>query len=113
MLTSLSEAQPLVILEAGAAGVISVATNVGSCSELILGKHDEEPKLGPGGEICPLANPKAVAEAVAGFLQDKEKLNAARDALRERTRLYYNRIDQHKAYRELYEGLINQKKAKV
>ena len=38
VLTSLSEAQPLVILEAGAAGVPVVATDVGACGEMILGQ---------------------------------------------------------------------------
>jgi glycosyltransferase involved in cell wall biosynthesis len=38
-LTSISEGMPLVILEAFAAGVPAVCTNVGSCSELIYGKE--------------------------------------------------------------------------
>jgi polysaccharide biosynthesis protein PelF len=37
VLTSLSESQPLVILEAGAARIPFVATNVGSCREIIEG----------------------------------------------------------------------------
>src|SRR3546814_18617729 len=41
VLTSISEAQPLVILEAGAAGVPTVATDVGACREMILGPPDE------------------------------------------------------------------------
>jgi glycosyltransferase involved in cell wall biosynthesis len=47
VLTSVSEAQPLVLLEAGAAGVPSVATNVGSCADIIEGRADESPRLGP------------------------------------------------------------------
>ena len=38
-LTSLSEAQPLVILEAGAAGIPSVATDVGACREMITARR--------------------------------------------------------------------------
>ena len=49
VLTSISEAQPLTVLEAGAAGIPSVVTDVGACRELILGRADEEPRLGPGG----------------------------------------------------------------
>ncbi len=53
VLTSLSESQPLVLLEAGAAGVPFVATNVGSCREIIEGRSDESPRLGAGGIVTP------------------------------------------------------------
>ena len=106
VLTSLSEAQPLVILEAGAAGVISVATNVGSCSELVMGKNDEEPHLGAGGAICPLANPGAIARAIADLFNNPEQMVRARKAIQERTKKYYNRIDQHAAYRDLYDKMM-------
>lgn len=107
VLTSLSEAQPLVILEAGAAGVVSVATNVGSCEELILGKPDEDPPIGPGGAVCPLANPRAIADALADLLKDGKRLEAARAAIQTRTEQHYNRIDQHQSYKELYDGLLS------
>lgn len=72
VLTSISEAQPLVILEAGAAGIPSVATDVGACREMIYGSPTENPPLGPGGEVTPLANPTATAQAVARLLADRE-----------------------------------------
>src|SRR5262249_35924685 len=49
VLTSLSESQPLSVLEAGAAGIPTVASNVGSCREILFGRSDEHPALGPGG----------------------------------------------------------------
>ena len=55
VLTSLSEAQPLVILETGAAGIPTVATDVGACREMILGASREKPALGPGGAVVATA----------------------------------------------------------
>ena len=60
-LTSISEAQPLVILEAGAAGVPTVATDVGACREMIEGPQSEVPPLGPGGAIVGLLIPSGAS----------------------------------------------------
>jgi glycosyltransferase involved in cell wall biosynthesis len=102
VLTSLSEAQPLVILEAGAAGIPSVATNVGACSELILGGQQEKPPLGAGGAITPLANPAATAEALRILLTNAEWYQSCSRNTRERVRNFYNRSDLDGAYRTLY-----------
>lgn len=104
VLTSLSEAQPLVILEAGAAGIPTVATNVGACSELILGGKNESPALGPGGTVTPLANPTATAQALARLLTDQSWYEGCGRAIRERVRRYYNKMDLDNAYRNLYES---------
>ncbi|MDT8445674.1 MAG: GT4 family glycosyltransferase PelF [bacterium] len=110
VLTSLSEAQPLVILEAGGVGVPSVATDVGSCSELIFGSPTEDPPIGPGGAICPLASPTAVAEALAKLLNDRKVYERCSRAIKERVDRYYRKELQHQAYREMYEQLIAQPK---
>ncbi|MFH1574440.1 MAG: GT4 family glycosyltransferase PelF, partial [Acidobacteriota bacterium] len=64
-LTSISEAQPLVILEAGAAGIPAVATDVGACREMIHGRRSESPRLGEGGVVTELSNPTATATGLA------------------------------------------------
>jgi glycosyltransferase involved in cell wall biosynthesis len=101
-LTSLSEAQPLVLLEAGAAGVPSVATDVGSCRELILGRSDENPALGPGGFLTPLCNPLATARCLAELLLDPQLRRRSGEAMRRRTERYYNRTKVTEMYSELY-----------
>lgn len=106
VLTSISEAQPLVILEAGAAGIPSVATDVGSCSELILGRSDENPKLGSGGAICSLYAPNEIAESVTMLLTDKEFYEKCSLAISERVGKYYNIVDVDKQYRETYKNLM-------
>jgi polysaccharide biosynthesis protein PelF len=103
VLTSISEAQPLVILEAGAAGVPSVATDVGACREMIHGSPNEEPPLGAGGEVTPLANPTATAQAIAGLLLDLDRWQRSSRAMRERVRRYYDKPGLDRSYRELYE----------
>jgi len=102
VLTSISEGQPLVVLEAGAAGVPSVATNVGACSELINGRDDEKPALGPAGEIVPLSNPRATAAAIRRLLVDKDWYAQCAHAIRERCRLHYDQKEVERAYGGLY-----------
>src|SRR5690606_12667889 len=50
-LSSISEGQPLVILEAFAAGVPVVSTDVGCCRSLVEGKDEEDRALGKAGAV--------------------------------------------------------------
>jgi glycosyltransferase involved in cell wall biosynthesis len=102
VLTSLSESQPLVILEAGAAGIPFVATNVGSCREIIEGRPDEAPPLGRGGIITGLVAPGEVAEALARLLLDPALRRRYGETLRERVRRIYTSERAAEAYRTLY-----------
>jgi glycosyltransferase involved in cell wall biosynthesis len=62
VLTSLSEAQPLVLLEAMARGIPVVATAVGGCSELVPG----------AGLLTPTRDPFATAGAILRLAADRE-----------------------------------------
>jgi glycosyltransferase involved in cell wall biosynthesis len=106
VLTSVSEAQPLVILEAAAVGIPSVATDVGACREMILGRSDEQPKLGEAGAVTPLANPAATARALQWLLTDADAYERCGRTARERVRRYYNKSDLDESYRRLYEEHI-------
>ena len=105
-LTSLSEAQPLVILEAGAAGIPSVATDVGACREMIEGRTDEMPRLGLGGEVTRLVDPRQTAEAVAGLLRDGARRRACGEAMRARVRRYYSSSEALAAYARTYGDML-------
>ncbi len=101
-LTSLSEAQPLTVLEAGAAGRPCVTTNVGACREMLEGAGDEAPPIGQGGFVTDILN----AEQIAGaLLQLLSNLDFARDmGLRLQTRVerYYTTPRSRQRYRDLY-----------
>ncbi len=102
VLTSLSEAQPLVMLEAGAAGIPCVATDVGACREVVHGRAGEFPPLPAGGLVTPLANPNATAQAIAQLLNDHRLRAQCGAAIRERVRRYYNLKMVNRSYREIY-----------
>lgn len=102
VLSSLSESQPLVVLEAGAAGIPFVATNVGSCREIIEGRADENPHLGRGGMITDLAAADQIADAVVELLADAQKRKAYGAALKMRVNTFYRSEQAVAAYRELY-----------
>lgn len=102
VLSSLSEAQPLVMLEAGAAGIPLVATDVGACRELIEGASEEDKALGAGGIVTALASPAATAEAIYRLLTDDELYNSCSTSIRKRVSTYYDQVTQHGLYRDLY-----------
>jgi glycosyltransferase involved in cell wall biosynthesis len=102
VLTSISEAQPLAILEAGCAAIPAVATDVGACREMIYGDQRETEPLGAGGEVVPLSNPTATAHAIARLCADRSWRESAANAIRRRVELYYNKPALDAAYGELY-----------
>ncbi|GIW70600.1 MAG: pellicle/biofilm biosynthesis glycosyltransferase PelF [Planctomycetota bacterium] len=102
VLTSISEGQPLVLLEAMAAGVPVVATDVGACRELIEGSTAADRALGPSGLVCPVADAEAVARAVLRCLGDATLRARMAAAGLERVRRYYRRERVHALYEEIY-----------
>jgi len=106
ILTSISEGLPLVILEAYAAGLPVVATDVGSCRELIEGQTGEDRALGPSGRVVPIANPEATAEASLELLTNAELWQSAQQAAIQRVERYYNEPLLFANYRSIYGGLL-------
>ncbi|MGF1716736.1 GT4 family glycosyltransferase PelF [Photobacterium chitinilyticum] len=106
MLTSISEAQPLVLLEAMASGIPCIATEVGACREIIDGAAGEDAELGSAGVIIPIASPIDGAQAILQVLSDTEAWLKAGDIGKSRVTRYYDEKRMYDAYRSLYEEAI-------
>jgi len=110
VLTSVSEAQPLVILEANTCGVPSIATDVGACSELLNGRTPDDIALGPGGLVTPIADPQATADAILKILTEPGLIEQMGKSGAERVKQYYSEQDLNFAYLELYRTFIQKSK---
>jgi glycosyltransferase involved in cell wall biosynthesis len=106
VLTSISEAQPLVILEAGAVGLPIVTTDVGCCIDLLEGKSPEDRSIGVGGLVTPIASPGETAKAVLRLHADPELRRQMGKNLQERVRRFYAQRDMVDAYAEVYRSHI-------
>lgn len=107
MLTSVSEAQPLVLLEAMASGIPCIATEVGACREIIDGVEGDDACLGSCGEIIPIASPLAGTNAIIQLLSDAEAWRKIGDIGKVRVAKYYDQKLMYDSYRFLYKGAIN------
>lgn len=102
LLTSISEGLPFVILEAFAAGIPCVSTDVGSCRELIEGREGETPALGAAGLVTPVGDAARIATALVRLLSDRPLATRMGEAGRGRAGTYYARDQVVQRYRELY-----------
>lgn len=102
ILSSISEALPLVILEGYAAGVPTVSTDVGSCRQLVEGLEPEDRAFGHSGAIVNIADPQALADAALALLKDPAAWNAASRAAIARVERYYTDDLMFGHYRAVY-----------
>lgn len=107
VLTSVSEGQPLVVLEGFAAGIPAVTTDVGSCRELIEGVDDQDRAIGSAGAVVPIADPSAFAHAAVALLSDGEAWQRASMAARTRVETYYDEKDMIARYNDAYQQLLS------
>ncbi len=108
VLTSVSEAQPLVILEANCAGIPVVASDVGSCRELIEGRTRNDRMIGPSGAITPVADPTGTARGIVSILSDPDMRQQMADNGRRRVKRYYRESDLNRKYHDIYKHFMNQ-----
>ena len=102
VLTSFSEGQPLVILEAGAAGIPVVASDAGACRELLEGRGNADRQIGPSGIVTRLAAPEETAAAIVRLARDPEQRRLLGAAGRRRVATFYRKSVTVSAYRALY-----------
>ena len=106
VLSSISEALPLVLLEGYAAGVPTVTTDVGSCRQLVEGLDDEDRALGHSGMVVPIADPQRLADAALALLGDTAAWQAASQAAIARVERYYTDTLMFARYRKVYETAL-------
>jgi polysaccharide biosynthesis protein PelF len=106
VLTSISEALPLFVLEAFAAGVPVVSTDVGSCRELIEGHGHGGDVPGRAGIITAIASPQETARAILDLLRDPDRWTEARRAATARVNALYGRASMLQAYEDIYQTAL-------
>jgi glycosyltransferase involved in cell wall biosynthesis len=108
VLTSFSEGQPLVILEAYAAGLPVVATDVGACREMIEGRAGSDRLLGASGFVTRVGIPEDTAAAIVRLARDPELRERLGAAGLKRVLGFYRREDMIERYRSLYNDMVTQ-----
>lgn len=105
LLTSISEGQPLAVLEGMAAGVPQICTNVGSCKELLYGMSGDS--LGHCGIIVPVMNIEKIASAIEELANDELLRTHLGKIGYERARTTYQKKDFLDKYDTLYNSIMN------
>ena len=105
MLSSISEGQPLAVLEGFAAHRPFVTTDVGCCRELIEGLDDG---LGPAGLVVPPMHPRLLADALIRLCEEPWTRKAMGENGRRRAEKYYTIERSMEAYRALYNEVLEQ-----
>jgi len=99
ILTSISEGQPLTILESYAAHKPVIATDVGNCRGLVFGESDD---FGPGGIITHIMNVEEIAQAMVDMARnEKMRLKMGENGYR-RVMSRYQIEHMKAAYRSIY-----------
>ena len=106
ILTSISEGQPLTILESFAAHVPVIATDVGNCRGLLYGEDDD---FGKAGIVTHIMNIEEIANAMVFLAENPEVRRQMADAGYRRL-LYKYKIEDMKA---TYEGIYREAAARL
>jgi glycosyltransferase involved in cell wall biosynthesis len=100
ILTSISEGQPLAILESMASGVPCIATDVGACRELLYGMEQDD--LGKCGLIVPVMNVDKIAHAIIKLAENQQLRSEMGQIGRHRVKKFYQNEQVLENYRQIY-----------
>ena len=103
ILTSISEGQPLSVLESFAAGRPCVTTDVGCCRELL----EDRDGLGVAGLVVPPMNKEKLAAAIVNMCIDETMRNNMAVVARKRAQTRYTHEISMDKYRLLYNELMS------
>lgn len=99
ILTSISEGQPLTILEGYAAHKPAIATDVGNCRGLLYGESDD---FGEAGILTHVMNVEEITAAIVELAKNKEKRLQFGENGYQRLMLRYKLSDMQATYQKLY-----------
>lgn len=110
ILTSISEGQPLAILESFAAHCPVIATDVGNCRGLLYGENDE---FGDAGILTHIMNVEEIADAMLEMAHNPEKRKRMGEIGYLRVMSKYRVEDMKKTYEKIYADFLgwNRKEA--
>lgn len=100
VLSSISEGQPLAILEGMACEKPFVSTDVGSCKELIYGLNDG---IGHAGYVVPVMQYEDMAQAIIELAVNPALRKQMGNSGRKRVEMYYTREKFIGQYKKIYE----------
>ncbi len=106
LLTSISEGQPLAVLESFAAGRPCVVTDVGCCKQLIGGMTGDT--LGQAGYCVPPMYKEAMADAMEFLCTHQRECFEMGMIGKERVERYFRHEDMINNYQQLYEEVMKQ-----
>ena len=104
ILTSISEGQPLTILESYAAHVPVIATDVGNCSGLIYGESDD---FGAGGILTHIMNVEEIAQAMVDMARNESMRLQMGESGYKRVMSGYRIEHMRAAYRRIYQDFAD------
>jgi len=99
ILTSISEGQPLTILESYAAHKPVIATDVGNCRGLIYGEDDD---FGEAGILTHIMNVEEIADAMIQLATHPNRRKRMGENGYKRLMRKYKVVDMQKAYEQIY-----------
>lgn len=104
ILTSISEGQPLTILESFAAHKPVIATDVGNCKGLILGEGDS---FGPAGIVAHIMNVEEIAHAILTLAHNEPMRLRMGESGYQRVMAKYQSSDMNEKYRSIYKSFAD------
>lgn len=103
VLGSISEGQPLAVLEGMVAGKPHILTDVGGCRELMEGVHDE---FGQAGIVVPVMDYEAIGQSIIKLSRNKSLRKRMGKSGKSRVASLYNTENFINNYRRLYKKVV-------
>ena len=104
LLTSISEGQPLAVLEGLSAGIPFICTNVGDCQNLLEGAGNDT--LGKAGYIIPIMDAEALADQIVYCTNHKDELAQMGQVGKARVNAFYKKSDFLSKFKDIYTNAV-------